>query len=702
MPNKFRFPTGHKTRKTTMGSMRVNGEFRPNTVDLEKRTIEVVFTTGQGGKRYDWYNDVEYIEELDVTPESVRTERLDKGLSVIDNHDTYRGIDGVFGITEEYRFENGQLIGTVRFASDEESDKKFQKAADGILRHVSLGYKVHKYLKSRGETDKLDTYRAIDWEPTELSFTPVSFETENGTRSAERQNETTYEVEIEEIKMTQAQLARLLLLQGLQSRSTDEDSEMATLVALKTRTAAEVATPATIVRADPPPVPAVAPVVTVDTGAIRTEERGALVSFLDVAKKAGVQIEDATRAYTDGKSIDEYRTMIINNMGTASADNVVNTPTLTEDERSDQRANSRTDVENSLILRCSGSARNDVEMTDGIRDYRGLSLIETARQFMEDSGTPMRGLSPTKIAQRAFNSTSDFPLILENVMNKNLLGAYAETPQTFLGLGTKTELSDFREKHMYRLGEAADLLPLGEGGEYKSSTMAETKESYRLHTYARKIAFTRQMLINDSLDALDKVPMMFGRSGSKLESDIVWGLLLNWDFINNKAANIKMADGKALFHADHKNLLTGAGSVLSKDGLSALRKNGRKQTTMDGDTLNMVYNTLVMPSDLETTAEEILFNNYIANVSSETSSFRNKFEVRIEERLAVIATYGATAWYAFSNFIETFEYATLAGEPDMSTEIVNSTDADGMTVKVRKDFGAGLVDWRGMALCKGL
>jgi phage major head subunit gpT-like protein len=222
-----------------------------------------------------------------------------------------------------------------------------------------------------------------------------------------------------------------------------------------------------------------------------------------------------------------------------------------------------------------------------------------------------------------------------------------------------------------------------------------------LNTFARKILFTRQALINDDMNALSKVPTMFGRAGSKVESDIVWGLLLNWDFLNGKAANNVMADGKTLFHADHKNKLTGAGSALSKTSLSNLRKLGRKQVNLDGEPLNMVFNTLVMPSDLETTAEELLFNNYIANVSNETSSFRNKFEVRIEERLAIINTIGLTAWYAFSNFIETFEYATLAGEPDMVSEVVNSRDADGMTVLARKDFGAGLVDHRGMAMSNG-
>jgi len=51
--------------------------------------------------------------------------------------------------------------------------------------------------------------------------------------------------------------------------------------------------------------------------------------------------------------------------------------------------------------------------------------------------------------------------------------------------------------------------------------------------------------------------------------------------------------------------------------------------------------------------------------------------------------------------MDTFEYAYLSGEEEMYTEVINSTDVDGLEVKVRKDFGAGLIDSRGMAKAVG-
>lgn len=175
-----------EVRKGKVDVLHVAGEFKPSSVDLEKRTVEIVFTTGQSGLRYDWWNDRYYEESLRVDDASIRQDRLKKGLSVIDSHKTYEGVRNVFGITETYSIGGGQIVGIARFS--ENHDDIFKDVADGILRHVSLGYNVYEYAvtEKQGETEKRE---AVDWEPVELSLVPVSFETTNGTREKKSQKE---------------------------------------------------------------------------------------------------------------------------------------------------------------------------------------------------------------------------------------------------------------------------------------------------------------------------------------------------------------------------------------------------------------------------------------------------------------------------------------------------------------------------------
>ncbi len=658
----------------------LQGTFRPETINLEARTIEVVFTTGEGGRRYDWWDDFEYIEELDVTPESVRTARLDKGLSVQGDHATHRGIDNVFGITGEYRFEPGnKLVGVVRFATDEDSDKRFKKVADGILRHVSLGYRVYKYLRTQSADDKLPTMRAVDWEPTELSFVVTSFETQNGIRSRSS-DELTHDVEIvyqhregdpmdPKDKVTDSGNEPTQPVEPNRSAPTDPNRSAPT----------------------DPEQPTV-PVVDADRAAA---DRQQLQEMIQIAVRAGLDQSVASDAFVRGETVEQFCRTALNTLGDKSKEGIVST--LRSDNRSDARENMIREIESGILIRADHEVLEGVDAARA-RGYATMRLLDVARSLLEANGVNTFGMSPMQVAQRAFQSTSDFPLILENVMNKSLRAGYAGEEQTWKELGHRTTVNDFREKHSYTLGDAPDLLPLNEHGEYQSGTLEESKESYRIHTFARKMGLTRQALINDDMNALSKVPTMFGSAGGRLESDVVWGMILGYNFQTGKAQATKLHDGKTLFHTDHNNLLT-AGSAMSKTAMQELRKLGRKQKTIDGRTLNVTYKYIAVSEEIESVAEEVLFPVYAPNTSTD-QQLRHKMSMIVEPRLAVAQANGL-AWYAFAPMFETFEYAYLAGEEEMVVEVNRHTDVDGLEIKVRKDFGAGIIDYRGFAMGTG-
>ncbi|SEG12444.1 prohead protease/major capsid protein fusion protein [Marinobacterium lutimaris] len=654
------------TRKEQMPNLKGKAFFKPDTVDHENRTVEVVFTTGEEGERYDWWNDSRFLESLEVSDKAIRAERLDKGLSVLDSHNRYAGIDAVLGVTEEWRIEGGQLVGTCRFSRNHED--VFNDVADGILRHVSLGYRIYEYQVGRpaGGTEKR---KAVDWEPLELSIVPVSFETTNGTREAERANTETHEVKLT-IKVDE-------MPKPVDDKREDAPQDQPATEQRKT--------------------PAEPQNRAVDTEQVAANARAQLNPMLEASRAAGLDDNFAIDAFGRGVAIDEFRKQVLDKMAeTRQAGDLKSYGTdldLRSDGRRDHGEALVRSAEEYLMVRANvGGAK----MTDGAREFSGMTMMEMARDLLARQGVSIRGMSRQKIAERALHSTSDFPLILENVMNKNLLDAYNETPRTFQRLGRRATVNDFREKHLYRLGDAPSLLPLGEHGEYKAGTFSEQKEKYAISTFARKIGFTRQMLINDDMNAIDRTPRMFGPAGARLESDIVWGLLLNYDFIKGAAANHKMSDGKALYHADHGNLLT-SGSALSKAALTALRVLGRKQKTVDGQFMNIMYDAIAVPEELETTAEDLLLPRIVA-AKIEDQAPRQRMEIVVEPRLSVI---DPAAWYAFSAMADTFEYAYLSGEEEMYTEVNTSTDVDGLEIKVRKDFGAGLIDWRGMAKATG-
>ena len=147
-----------------------------------------------------------------------------------------------------------------------------------------------------------------------------------------------------------------------------------------------------------------------------------------------------------------------------------------------------------------------------------------ARGWLEAEGVRVRGLSRDEIATRALHSTSDFPAILAGVTNKTLRNAYETAPRTYPAIARRTTVADFKLVHRLQLGEAPQLEKVNQSGEFKRGTIGEAQETYRIETFGKVIGITRQVLINDDLDAFTRVPALFGTSAATLESDVVWGI----------------------------------------------------------------------------------------------------------------------------------------------------------------------------------
>ncbi|MEH6630170.1 MAG: HK97 family phage prohead protease [Halopseudomonas aestusnigri] len=153
----------------------------PVSVDEKTRTIEVVFTTGAGVRRYDWSRDRHYTEELEVSDAAVRLDRLNNGAPVLDSHERY-STESVIGVVEKGWIDGAEGKATIRIhEGTKEADDLWGKIVGGIIRNVSVGYQFHKIIEER-EDDNL-IYRVIDWEPTEISFVAVGADSGAGVRS---------------------------------------------------------------------------------------------------------------------------------------------------------------------------------------------------------------------------------------------------------------------------------------------------------------------------------------------------------------------------------------------------------------------------------------------------------------------------------------------------------------------------------------
>ena len=329
----------------------------------------------------------------------------------------------------------------------------------------------------------------------------------------------------------------------------------------------------------------------------------------------------------------------------------------------------------------------------------GLTMLEMCRSYLGSRGVNTVGMSKNELVARSFHSTSDFPKLFENVANKTLLAAYAEEPQTWRPLARQRNLPDFKSVTDLQIaGQVIPELTL-EGGEYKAGTLTEGKATWKLSTYAKKLAVTRQAIINDDLDALSRVPEMLGRGCRLLESNLVWDLITS----GANGATVSL-DGQALFVSGHNNTVTGSGSTISIGGMDKAKQKLRNQKDLANNRINLAPAYLVVPTTLETTALQFLYPTGYAPAQLTGSAGPNPFamgvQLIVEPRLDDDSQ---SVWYLTSspNRVEMISFGYLAGEAGPTITTTEKRDPDGVELLVRMDFGCTLSDFRGFVRADG-
>jgi hypothetical protein len=330
------------------------------------------------------------------------------------------------------------------------------------------------------------------------------------------------------------------------------------------------------------------------------------------------------------------------------------------------------------------------KLDDGAREFRHMSLTRMAEESLIARNIRTRGLAPREIVERAMHSSSDFPLILANVANKRLRSAYEAAPTTYqLWARRAMNAPDFKTISVLQLGAAPDLVEVKENGEVTYGTIGEGREQYAVVSYARGLAFSRVMIVNDDLRAFDRIITAFSSAARRKENRLVYMQL---------TANTAMADGTALFHADHGNL-AGTGAAISAATLGAGRTAMRLQKGLASEELNITPAYLIVPATQEQLAYQFTSTQYVPAKSTDVNEFRTGGRTALE---TVVEPYldsaSTTAWYLAGNGVaaDTVEYCYLDGSEGVFIDSEIGFDTEGIKIKARLDFGAKAVDHRGL------
>lgn len=623
------------------------------SINAEARTVDVVFSTGASVRRQRWVgwdSVVPFDEILTISRDAIDMTRLNAGAPALDSHSMWSSHSQV-GVIERAWVENSQALATIRFPPagiDENADRMFGLVSAGIIRNVSVGYTIDEArvveAEKRGEIEKRIVTR---WTPMEISFVTIPADAGAQVRS-------------------QGELATYPLLINRAAAPISKESDMPDN---ENRAAAEEPTANTETRtsqAAQPQAPAQPDL---------RAERARSAEITRLANEHGIDAARAAQAIENAETVDNFRAFVLEQV--AQRQRPSSHTRVEQDETETRRAG----MEEAIIR---GMGFGTGEVSERARPYMDLSLVALAAERLGERRVPESFGQRQQILERAMHSTSDFPILLEGALNTSIGQRYQRINPTYREWSVREDFNDFRPHVTVTAGDFPTLQRVGEGGEIKFGTVGEKKEQVAVAAYARGLSFTRQLLVNDRLNALGRVLADYGQTIALLEESVAYGVL-----------GLASGDGPTLLEGNAAMFTTGrtnkaaTATAINEAGVSAGRSAMRKYTSVDGSPL--LYNApafILCSPDKETEAQKFV-TAITANQTVNVNIFSNL-------RVVVGNLLSGNGWWLFMDpsVRANFRYGLLDGFTAPRVRMDEPFGVQGMRVTVEHDFGFGGIDWR--------
>lgn len=615
----------------------------------DSRTLTLSFASETPYER--WFGP----EVLCVDETAMNMQRFQDGLGcLLFNHDR----DKVIGKIERAWIEDNRAYADVTFDDDEFADSIFNKVKSGTLKGVSVGYRVGEYTDvhiDEGYAEgriKGPCYVASKWEPYEISIVSVPADTTVGVnRSLNDFNVVSMvkEKEISEMKGNQNQINEVGTDQQRQGE-VPNGTPSATPVA-----GAEV--PQDNARGAEEVLRAI------------EEERSRVSNISELCRHFGV---NATDYINNGTSLADAQRSVL------AIVNERNIPTANIQMGEQEEDKYRDAMSDAILLRGGIQLEN---VAPGAQELRGMRVRSMIEEVLAREGVAnTHRMGEEELLRAALTGTSSLPGILSAAANKSMAKGYQAAQTTFEQFTTVGSNTDFKEATRYRLSEAGSLLEIKENGEFVQDELTEGSAKTKVLTYGRGFSFTRQMIVNDDLSALTRIPSLYAAQAKRGINRLVYKAL-----------------AEAKFTAKDGNLAT-TGAALSLATIDEARQAMRKQKNLRGEEfLNITPKYLIVPTKSEFLARQLLTSTSDPNAThyGVTNPLMGSLQIITDAELDALDT-DAYYFLADQMLMDTIEVTYLNGNQRPVIEHQVAFDTLGIRYRIYMDYGVTVVDTKGI------
>lgn len=362
-------------------------------------------------------------------------------------------------------------------------------------------------------------------------------------------------------------------------------------------------------------------------------------------------------------------------------------------------------------------ARSGVEKQDRQNPYRGHTLLDLSRACLASAGYSVNVMSANDLAAKvlAAQTTSDFPVVLENTMHKMVLAGFNAQSNQWRGFCKVGSVSDLRDWKRITPGLISDLTTQDEDGDYRGKPLPDGQaESIAAELVGNIVRITNKVIINDDLNYIETTARGLGAAGGRTVNRKVFALL---------AANPTMADGEALFSIAHGNLAgSGAGTIAAVPAgppdldtvdlmTAAMAEQAAPAAKDDPDPSTQyldleAYAAVAHRSYLQTLR---VINGSTANIVQAPNTATASglpFEGLIGQNNPMAGTFSQVVgsvlaeqlpWYVFADpaTAPVIEVVFLNGQQEPQVDMQEDFNSAGIKYRVQYPHGVGAIGWRG-------
>jgi signal peptide peptidase SppA len=336
-----------------------------------------------------------------------------------------------------------------------------------------------------------------------------------------------------------------------------------------------------------------------------------------------------------------------------------------------------------------------------------MRLLDVAEEFvMRRHGLSHRRQLATRFPGveffgAAFNSSSDFPLLLSNYAQKRLMAAYQEVATHWQEFCTVGQASDFKDQRVLGISEAPNFELVITGMTPAEATFNERQNTLAVDIYAKRGSFDFKALRNDDLSAFTRMGQMFGQAAKRVPEDLFFTLLQQNSGLGptlGAVTGAQAADTIAaatMIHATHNNV--GTSGALSDTTIDDAWQKAKQQRGFGKDKayMEVMLDRVLVPTNLEMTASRWYKNDVKpGGTNNEANMVQGRLRPVSSPRLT-----STTRWWAFANpaIMPCFQMNFLDGV--QTPQFTQINDGDPLNWRFQYTLmGVGVagIDWFGV------